>query len=80
MWETWSPKGWFEESTFRQVAKSFGGPDWAAITLHSYRSCWGEAPFDPRSQKIEAKIKATKHVKTPTLFFHGAVDGVTPRK
>jgi pimeloyl-ACP methyl ester carboxylesterase len=78
MWETWSPAGWFKEKTFNDVAKSFTGKDWVPITLHSYRSRWGEAPLDPRSRALEDKIKNTKRLKTPTLFFHGARDGVTP--
>jgi pimeloyl-ACP methyl ester carboxylesterase len=78
MWDTWSPSGWFDEETFQKVVASFRGKDWEKITLHSYRSRWGEAPFDPRSVKIEAKIRNTKKLKTPTIFFHGAEDGVTP--
>jgi pimeloyl-ACP methyl ester carboxylesterase len=78
MWDTWSPPGWFDENTFRTVAASFANPDWAAVTNHSYRSRWGEAAFDPRSARIEAKIKAACQLKTPTIFFHGALDGVTP--
>jgi pimeloyl-ACP methyl ester carboxylesterase len=60
------------------VAVSFANPDWAAVTNHSYRSRWGEEAFDPRSVKIEAKIKNTKRLRTPTIFFQGALDGVTP--
>jgi len=78
MWDTWSPPGWFDEETFQQVAASFVNPDWAAVTNHSYRSRWGEAAVDPRSVDIEMKIKTTKRLKTPTIFFHGALDGVTP--
>ncbi len=78
MWDTWSPPGWFDEGTFRSVAASFANPDWAAVTNHSYRSRWGEAAFDPRSAKLEAAIKATKRLKTPTVFFQGALDAVTP--
>jgi pimeloyl-ACP methyl ester carboxylesterase len=78
MWDTWSPPGWFDDKTFQDVSASFRGPDWVGVTLHSYRSRWGEAAFDPRSVKIEAKIRSTKKLKTPTLFFHGALDGVTP--
>jgi pimeloyl-ACP methyl ester carboxylesterase len=78
MWETWSPAGWFDERTFRKVAKSFANPDWVAVTTHSYRSRWGEAALDPRSVKLEATIKSTKRLKTPTLFVHGAMDAVTP--
>jgi pimeloyl-ACP methyl ester carboxylesterase len=53
-------------------------PDWTAVTIHAYRSRWGETAFDPRSTKLEAAIKATKRLMTPTVFFHGALDGVTP--
>ena len=77
-WDTWSPPGWFDEETFRKVAASFTNPDWAAVTNHSYRSRGGEAAFDSRSVKIETKIKTTKRLKTPTIFFHGALDGVSP--
>jgi hypothetical protein len=46
--------------------------------LHFYRSRWGKAYFDPRSLKLEAKIKSTKRLATPTISFHGEKDGVTP--
>src|SRR5262249_4256243 len=47
-WETWAPQGWFSEAEFEATAKSFDNPDWADITLHSYRVRWGEAEKDPR--------------------------------
>ena len=31
MWETWSPKGWFEGDTFDPVAVTFENPDWVDI-------------------------------------------------
>jgi hypothetical protein len=31
MWETWSPKGWFEGDTFGRVAVPFENPDWVDI-------------------------------------------------
>lgn len=58
-WVNWAPAGWFEEATFRKVAKSFDNPDWVKITLHSYRSRWENAAPDPRSDWLETKIKAT---------------------
>jgi pimeloyl-ACP methyl ester carboxylesterase len=78
MWETWSPPGWFRRCDVRRVAASFANPDWAAVTIHAYRSRSGEAACDPRTTKLEAAIKATKRLMTPTVFFHGALDGVTP--
>jgi pimeloyl-ACP methyl ester carboxylesterase len=77
MWENWSPAGWFDEATFTSVAKSFRNPDWVPVMLHSYRSRWGEAPLDRRSAKLEAKVKATRRLATPTLFLQGGADRVT---
>lgn len=78
MWEHWSPTGWFDETTFRTVSRSFRNPDWVPVMLHSYRSRWQEASPDRRSVKLEEKIKATKRIRTPTIFFQGGVDRVTP--
>ena len=77
-WTNWSPPGWFDEATFQRVARSFENPDWADVTLHSYRARWDEAEPDPRSQWLEDKIKATKTLSLPTLYLQGAVDGVNP--
>ncbi len=65
MWDTWSPTGWFDETTFRAVASSFSNPDWVSVTNHSYRSRWGEEALDPRSAKIEAKIKGNETSENP---------------
>lgn len=76
-WENWAPKGWFDEATFRRVARSFDNPDWVDVTLHSYRSRWDNAAPDPRSEWLETSIKDTKKLSLPTLFIKGDVDGVT---
>ena len=76
-WQNWAPPGWFDEATFRKVAKSFDNPDWVSITLHSYRSRWENAAPDPRSDWLETKVKATTKLSLPTLFIKGDVDGVT---
>ncbi len=76
-WKNWAPPGWFDETTFRKVARSFDNPDWVDITLHSYRSRWEVAAPDPRSEWLETKIKATTKLSLPTLFIKGDADGVT---
>lgn len=76
-WEDWAPKGWFDEATFAEVAKSWDNPDWVDVTLHSYRSRWENAVPDPRSDWLETKVKATTTLSLPTLFIKGDVDGVT---
>ena len=77
MWDNWSPAGWFDDASFEAVAKSFRSPDWVAIMLHSYRARWGEAPLDPRSRRLEARVKATRRLAVPTLFLQGGADRVT---
>jgi pimeloyl-ACP methyl ester carboxylesterase len=78
MWLNWAPAGWFDEATFERVAKSFENPDWVDVTVHSYRARWDEAKPDPKSRKLEKKIKATKQLSLPALYVQGEVDGVNP--
>ncbi len=78
MWRNWSPAGWFDEATFDRVAASFENPDWVEVTLHSYRARWDEAEPDPRSQWLEDKVKGTKQLSLPVIYFQGEADGVNP--
>jgi pimeloyl-ACP methyl ester carboxylesterase len=80
MWETWSPQGWFDDATFDRVAASFDNRDWADVTLHSYRSRWDEAEPDPASKWLDDKVKATRTLALPTIYFQGELDGVNPPK
>lgn len=77
-WVNWSPPGWFDEATFDRVVRSFDNPDWADVTLHSYRARWDEAAPDPASQWLEDKVKATTTLSLPTIYIQGAADGVNP--
>lgn len=77
-WVNWGPDGWFDEETFDAVAKSFDNPDWLAITLHSYRARWEEAEPDPRSLWLEQRVKETKTLSLPAVYFQGDEDGVNP--
>lgn len=77
-WVNWGPPGWFAESTFQKVAKSWDNPDWVDVTLHSYRSRWGEAEPDPASAALEDKVRATETLSLPALFVRGEADGVSP--
>lgn len=77
-WQNWGPPGWFDEATFRRVARSFENPDWVEVTLHSYRARWDEAAPDPASTWLEDRVKATETLSLPTLYVQGAADGVNP--
>ncbi len=77
-WVNWAPPGWFDEATFERVARSFDNPDWADVTLHSYRARWDEAEPDLASQWLEDKVKATPTLSLRTIYVQGAQDGVNP--
>ena len=51
-------------------------PDWADVTLHSYRHRWGHAPADPRYAGEEQQLNPAPVLHVPTLLLHGAADGV----
>lgn len=76
MWDTWGPTGWIEEADFDEAARAFDNPDWAAITLHSYRHRWGHAEGDPAYAKDDAALTPAPVLAVPTLVIHGAADFV----
>ena len=77
-WINWSPAGWFDEATFERAAAAWENPDWVDVTLHSYRARWDEAEPDPKSRWLDEKVKATKTLSLPTLYFQGEADGINP--
>jgi pimeloyl-ACP methyl ester carboxylesterase len=79
-WETWSPRGWFDEATFEAAARSFENPDWLAITLSSYRGRWRDEPRDPRYDLLHEKIASTEQLSVPTLMVQGGADGTVLAK
>ncbi len=78
MWETWSPPGWFSDVEFASVAASFESPDWVEVTLHSYRSRWGEAEPDPTIAWLGERVKGTGSLALSTIYLQGELDGVNP--
>lgn len=77
-WETWGPTGWFDEAAFGEVAESFRNPDWAAVTLHGYRSRWQAEPLDPRYGSLRDRIDATEILGVPALMIQGGADACDP--
>lgn len=76
MWDTWSPPGWFDDAHFDAVARAFENPDWAEITLHSYRVRWQEAEPDPRYAAFAAAQVAAPSIDVPALMLQGDDDRV----
>jgi pimeloyl-ACP methyl ester carboxylesterase len=73
-WETWGPAGWFTDAEFDATAASFANPDWANVTVHSYRHRWGLVPGDPAYAALEARLSPSPVITVPTLLVHGARD------
>ncbi|HEY5634652.1 MAG TPA: alpha/beta hydrolase [Burkholderiaceae bacterium] len=75
MWDTWSPPGWYAREEFEATARAFHNPDWADVTLHSYRHRWGHAPGAPEYDGDEAALVPAPVLEVPTLLVHGTADG-----
>ena len=77
-WDTWGPTDWFDDSIFAAVSGSFQNPDWAAITLHGYRSRWKTEAFDPRHARLREKVDGCELLAVPALMIQGAEDLCDP--
>ncbi|UTY59055.1 alpha/beta hydrolase [Massilia sp. erpn] len=75
LWQTWSPGWQFNEADFRTTAHAFDNPDWASVTVHSYRHRWGWAESDPYYSALETELRRNSVITVPTLTLHGALDG-----
>jgi pimeloyl-ACP methyl ester carboxylesterase len=74
IWDIWNPAWSVPDDVFEQTAAAFDNPDWADVTLHSYRVRWGNAEPDPRYASLEARVSADPSIGVPTLTLHGGAD------
>jgi pimeloyl-ACP methyl ester carboxylesterase len=74
LWQTWSPRWKYASADYAHTAESFDNPDWAEITIHSYRHRWGHADGDSRYAEVERRLAESPIVRVPTLVLHGAAD------
>jgi pimeloyl-ACP methyl ester carboxylesterase len=77
-WDTWSPGGWFDEEEFSQTATHFESADWAAITLHAYRSRYLPEACDSLYNGLQQRLSTIDVVPVPTLVIHGDSDQCDP--
>ncbi|HVF63064.1 MAG TPA: alpha/beta hydrolase [Casimicrobiaceae bacterium] len=76
IWNEWFVAYRPDDLEFDRTAVAFDNPDWADITLHSYRVRWGHAAPDPRYADVEARLHPPPSVSVPTLTLHGDADPV----
>jgi len=74
LWQTWGPPAWITDEAFDLTARSFDNPDWAEVTIHSYRHRWGLAEGDAAYAALEARLKTAPTIAVPTLVIHGSAD------
>jgi pimeloyl-ACP methyl ester carboxylesterase len=74
IWDIWNPRWPVPDDVFASTARAFDNPDWAEVTLHSYRVRWGHAEPDPLYAALEARISKDPRITVPTLTLHGAGD------
>ncbi len=72
LWQEWSPNWQFDEATFAASAESFEHPDFVAVTVHSYRHRYGNAPGDPVMDLIESELARQPVIKVPKIVLLGA--------
>ena len=76
IWDEWFVAYRPDDAEFERTAAAFDNPDWADITLHSYRVRWGHAEGDPRYAALESRFDPAPPQRVPTLTLHGALDPV----
>jgi pimeloyl-ACP methyl ester carboxylesterase len=78
LWRLWSPHWAFDEASFERSAVSFDNQDFVAVTIHSYRHRYRNAPGDPSLEDIEHRLAAQPKIAVPTIALQGEADGVHP--
>lgn len=76
IWNEWFVAYTPDDAEFERTASSFTNPDWADVTLHSYRVRWGHAEGDPRYARLESRFDPAPKQRVPTLTLHGDLDPV----
>ncbi len=76
IWELWSPGWTVPDDEFAVAADGFDNPDWAEVTVHSYRVRWGLASRDPAHTALVQRVAADPTIAVPTLMLQGSADPV----
>ena len=77
-WKDWSPNWKFSPEFLDAANQMWDDPDWAAITVQSYRHRHGSVAGDPELEWIEDFLAPGPPIRVPTIVLHGEADGVDP--
>lgn len=74
LWQSWSPNYRAPEPFMRRLKETLSAPGTLGAAIDYYRFTFGALPSDPALGEIQAKF--LDPIPVPTLYFHGAADGV----
>ena len=74
IWRVWSP-GWkFGKREFEETAAYWANPQFATVTLSSYRHRYGNELGKPAYGALQDAVEARPKIAVPTLFGYGTND------
>jgi pimeloyl-ACP methyl ester carboxylesterase len=74
IWRVWSP-GWkFSSKEFERTAAYWKNPQFATVTLSSYRHRYGNELGKPAYQALQDQLEARPKIGVPVLFGYGTED------
>ena len=76
IWTAWSPRWKFSSREFEHTAAHWNNSQFADVTLHSYRSRWGNALGKTAyaAQQAALDTKPAAKITVPTIFGYGTED------
>jgi pimeloyl-ACP methyl ester carboxylesterase len=78
LWQDWSPRWEFSDTTFAESARSWDNDDFVEVVLHSYRHRLGQVPGDPALAELAAQLEHQPPIPVPTIVLHGDADFQPP--
>ena len=75
IWQTASPKWYFDDDTFDRTAKAFDNPDHVSVVTHNYRWRLGLTPGEPKYDDVEARLAVSPTISVPTITLEGDANG-----
>ena len=75
IWQTASPKWYFDDDTFDQTAKAFDNPDHVSVVTHNYRWRLRLTSGEPQYDDMEARLAADPTISVPTITLEGDANG-----
>lgn len=77
MWRLWSPRYALNPERALALTRYFENPDWAEVTLNTYRERWGYAPTDGAYADLAERLRQSAQIQVPTLNVIGKEDTCT---